>query len=212
MVWAAIGILSFGAVMQTQGRARAARNADGSATSRPLFVDPVSEGLGRLQSPDRETCEDGVRKLENLRNGTVCGTLRMADPANAKDFSEATRICAADLLGESTCAVEAVPILVKVLVNGEIGPKVLYDISPYDSPVSGALLKIGLPSVPALTDAIRQSEGQESRLPLKSCPHSRRPTTCLEYLRTGQEERHRRSGSAFGPSHPMGARSFQQHS
>lgn len=130
--------------------------------AQPRRIDRVSEGFGKLQSPKEEQFEEGVRHLKSLREDVVGNLITMVAPKNAKQFSEPTRVRAAYLLGEYRAA-EAAEVLTEVLLQGELGPADRLDLTPYDSPVYGALYKIGLPAVEPLINAAKSDGERRTR-------------------------------------------------
>jgi len=163
MSWRIAPLLIVGLSVASVVLAQAQNQPASQEAGGPMFVDRISEGLGRMQSPDADTREAGVRSLENLRKDVVGSLIKIVDPENIKEFSEESRIRAAYLLGEYR-APEAAPVLSKALVKGELGPTSHFDISPYDSPILTALVKIGPPSVPVIIDVIKTTEEQDARL------------------------------------------------
>lgn len=109
-----------------------------------------------LLSEEPRTRDRAVDAVLGDRKSVIEQLVPLIDPANAEKYSDQTRCAAAYLLGELR-AIEAVPVLSKALEDPP-GPKLFSDISRYDAPVLGALVKIGRPAVPAMIKNVETSD------------------------------------------------------
>ncbi len=90
--------------------------------------------------------------------------IEIVDPASKKKYSRDNRSSAAYLLGELR-AVEAVPVLAKSLSTANNPQRLFsYDVSPYDNPIPGALIKIGRPAVLAMIQNMETSDDLSVRM------------------------------------------------
>ena len=146
-VWLPTGILGTALLFVVAATTTTAPQSDEEKTMIPI---------DDLLSKQLRTRNQAVDAILRDRKSVVEQLIPLIDPVNTKKYSDETRCAAAYVLGQLR-AVEAVPVLSKALADPP-GPKVITDISRYDSPVLTALVKIGRPAVPEMINNLENSD------------------------------------------------------